>query len=55
MILRRMLHVPVVVFLSLATLSPGLVCAQRKKPPALDFTKGDKPDKTHDWTLGATE
>jgi hypothetical protein len=31
-----------------------LVWAQQTKPPPLDFTKGDQPDKTHDWTLGAT-
>lgn len=41
-------------FAVLVAFTPHLVFAQRTKPPTLDFTKGDVPDKTHDWTLGAT-
>ena len=26
----------------------------RDKPKAIDFTKGDRPNETHDWNLGAT-
>ncbi len=44
MIRRRMLQPPMVAIFSLAALSPSLVYAQRTKPPALDFTKGDVPN-----------
>lgn len=33
---------------------PQRIDAQGTMPPAIDFTKGAVPDKTHDWTLGAT-
>ncbi|MFQ6131670.1 MAG: DUF6288 domain-containing protein [Armatimonadota bacterium] len=40
--------------LFVVSLAAPRACAQQGKPPPLDFTKGDQPDKTHDWTLGAT-
>ncbi len=54
MILRPQRHLATLLFLLLVMAAPDIFSAPPKKPPTLDFTKGDLPDKTHDWTLGAT-
>ena len=33
---------------------PAEAARSRTKPPVPDLTRGGKPDKSHDWTLGAT-
>lgn len=54
MILRPRWRLAITLFLSLLAVTSQALSAQRTKPPVLDFTQGDLPDKTHDWTLGAT-
>lgn len=55
--LNRIAIVLVTTALMFGISAPTAHAAPRKpneKPPVPDFTKGDKPDESHAWTLGAT-
>ncbi len=54
---RWMRHRTLVAMLSALVVAATVSAARRSpkgKPGALDFTKGDRPNETHDWNLGAT-